>query len=381
MSTIDNWAEIDREAMRRALELAALGLYTTHPNPRVGCVLLQGDRIVGEGWHRRAGEPHAEVHALAQAGALARGATAYVTLEPCAHHGRTPPCADALIAAGVSRVVAAMADPFPAVDGAGLARLRAAGIAVECGLFESEARELNLGFVSRLTRHRPWVRVKLGVSLDGRTALADGRSQWITSAAARLDVQHWRARSSAVLTGIGSVLADDPRLTVRLDGVEHATPERIVLDRLWRLPGTARMLTEPGAILSVTGPDAADRPELADRVERITVPAHGDQLQLSRLLFALAQRGHNELLVEAGATLAGAFVAAGLVDELIWYIAPKLLGSGARAALTLPEPVSLDEVGLWQWHGVERIGEDLRLLLRPPLAAPTWAWTDGPRPL
>jgi diaminohydroxyphosphoribosylaminopyrimidine deaminase/5-amino-6-(5-phosphoribosylamino)uracil reductase len=374
MSATGNWTEIDHIAMRRALELAALGLCTTHPNPRVGCVLMQGDRMVGEGWHRRAGEPHAEVHALAQAGESARGATAFVTLEPCAHHGRTPPCAEALVAAGVARVVAAMADPFPAVDGAGLARLRAAGIAVECGLLEAEARELNLGFVSRLTRHRPWIRVKLGVSLDGRTALADGRSQWITSDAARLDVQHWRARSSAVLTGIGSVLADDPRLTVRLPGVDHGVPERIVLDSAARLSADSRLLDEPGPILLVSGPNAPERSDLAGRVEQISVPAPGGRLQLARVAFALAQRGHNEVLVEAGATLAGAFIAAGIVDELIWYIAPKLLGAGARPALALPEPAGLDEVDSWRWHSIDRIGDDLRLVLRPPAPAPTWSW-------
>ncbi len=377
MSVTGSWTEIDHLAMRRALELAAFGLHTTHPNPRVGCVLMQGNRVVGEGWHRRAGEPHAEVHALAQAGEAAHGATAYVTLEPCAHHGRTPPCADALVAAGVARVVAAMADPFPAVDGAGLARLRAAGLVVECGLLEAEARELNLGFVSRLTRHRPWIRVKLGVSLDGRTALADGRSQWITGDAARLDVQHWRARSSAVLTGIGSVLADDPRLSVRLSGMEHGVPERVVLDSAARLPADSRLLDESGPILLVSGPHAPERSDLADRVEQLRVPAPGGRLQLARLAFVLAQRGHNEVLVEAGATLAGAFIAAGIVDELIWYVAPKLLGSGARPALALPEPADLDGVETWRWHSIERIGDDLRLVLRPPAPAPTWSWVEG----
>lgn len=357
-------SEADLRHMRRALELAALGLYTTHPNPRVGCVLVQGGEVVGEGWHRRAGEPHAEVHALRMAGERARGATAYVTLEPCAHHGRTPPCADALIAAGVARLVAALHDPFPQVDGAGLARLRAAGIAVECGVLEAEASELNLGFVSRLTRHRPWIRVKLGLSLDGRTALADGRSQWITSPAARADVQRWRARSSAVLTGIGSVLDDDPRLTVRLADIEHATPERIVLDTHGRLPASARMLDEPGSILWVTGPAAPERPELDGRVERIVLPAHAGRLHLMRLAFALGARGHNEVLVEAGPTLAGAFVAAGLVDELVWYFAPKLLGAPARPALTMPEPATLDDASRWRWHDVARVGEDLRVVLR-----------------
>lgn len=357
-------SETDVRHMRRALELAALGLCTTHPNPRVGCVLVLGGEVVGESWHRRAGEPHAEVHALRMAGERARGATAYVTLEPCAHHGRTPPCADALIAAGVARVVVALRDPFPQVDGAGIARLRAAGIQVDLGVCEDDARELNLGFVSRLTRHRPWIRVKLGLSLDGRSALADGRSQWITSPAARADVQRWRARSSAVLTGIGSVLDDDPRLTVRLPDIEHVTPERIVLDTRARLPADARMLGEPGPIVWVTGPSASERPELDGRVERISLPAPAGRLNLQRLAFALGARGHNEVLVEAGPRLAGAFVAAGLVDELVWYLAPKLLGHDARPALSLPGPVSLDEASRWQWHGVERVGEDLRVLLR-----------------
>jgi len=350
--------------MRRALQLAAHGLFTTHPNPRVGCVIVRDGSIIGEGWHRRAGEAHAEVHALAQAGAAARGACAYVSLEPCAHHGRTPPCADALIAAGLRRVVVAMADPFPEVNGAGIARMRQAGIIVELGLLADEARELNAGFVSRLTRHRPWIRIKLGLSLDGRSALADGRSQWITCAGARHDVQLWRARSSAILTGIGSVLADNPRLTVRLPEVEHALPERIVLDSHGRLPIDARMLAEPGPILQVSSARAPVRPELAERVERISVPVNHDRLNLPRLVFALAQRGHNELLVEAGATLAGAFIAAGLVDELICYIAPKLLGHAARPALQLAEPRELNDVD-WRWHDIQRIGDDVRLILRP----------------
>ncbi|MGE4072658.1 MAG: bifunctional diaminohydroxyphosphoribosylaminopyrimidine deaminase/5-amino-6-(5-phosphoribosylamino)uracil reductase RibD [Lysobacterales bacterium] len=366
--------------MRQALELARLGLYTTHPNPRVGCLLVRDGQILGSGWHRRAGEAHAEVHALAQAGELARGATAYVTLEPCAHHGRTPPCADALIAAGVARVVVAMEDPYPQVAGAGLARLRAAGIAVDVGVEAAAAHELNAGFISRQTRQRPWIRVKLGVSLDGRTALADGRSQWITSPEARADVQHWRARSSAIVTGIGSVLADDPRLTVRLpDASDHGTPERIVLDSHYRLPADSRLLDEPGPILVVTAPDAPDRAELADRVEHITVPLQEGGLQWSRLVFALAQRGHNEVLVEAGPRLAGAVIESGLVDELIWYVAPTFLGHQARPALQLREPATLDELERWSWHSIDRIGPDLRLILRPPPPAPTWSWTDPAR--
>lgn len=362
--------------MRQALELAQRGLYTTHPNPRVGCVLVRDGQIVGSGWHRRTGEAHAEVHALAEAGDRARGATAYVTLEPCAHQGRTPPCADALIAAGVSRVVVAQEDPFPQVAGAGLARLRDAGIAVDTGVLAESATELNCGFLSRLTRQRPWIRLKLGLSLDARSALADGRSQWITSPQARADVQHWRARSSAIVTGIGSVLADDPRLTVRLPGVDHSLPERIVLDRDFRLPAKARMLSEPGSVLVVTGPEAPDRADLTERVEHISVPLQGARLHWSRLVFALAQRGHNELLIEAGPTLAGSVIASGLVDELIWYVAPSLLGDQARPALSLPEPANLDEVTRWRWHSVDRIGPDLRLILRPPPVAPSWNWTQ-----
>lgn len=362
--------------MQLALDLAARGLYTTYPNPRVGCVLVRAGELVGSGWHVRAGEPHAEVHALREAGGAARGATAYVTLEPCAHHGRTPPCADALIAAGVTRVVTAMTDPFPAVNGAGLARLRAAGIEVDCGVLEGAARELNLGFVSRLTRHRPWIRVKLGVSLDARSALADGRSQWITSEAARADVQRWRARSSGILTGIGSVLADDPRLTVRAADLPAVQPERIVLDSCGRLPASARLLTEPGPLLWVTAPGVVTAAHEHPQLTQITVPAPGGRLHLPRLAFALAARGHQEILVEAGATLAGALVAAGLVDELIWYVAPKLLGSTARAALSLPALAQLADAPSYEWHSVERIGPDLRLILRAP-AVPESVWLAG----
>lgn len=351
--------------MREALSLAARGLYTTDPNPRVGCVIAQGERIVGRGFHARAGEPHAEVHALREAGDEARGATAYVTLEPCSHHGRTPPCADALIAAGIARVVVACSDPFPAVNGTGIERLRAAGIAVEVGLLGDAARELNIGFHSRHTRQRPWVRVKLGMSLDARTALADGSSQWITGPAARADVQHWRARSSAILTGIESVLADDPRLTVRIEGLEPPrAPTRIILDTRARLPASARLFTEPGPILWVTAHNAPARPELDERVERLRVPTRHERIDLVALLEALAQRDCNELLIEAGGTLAGAFVAANLVDELILYLAPTLLGHDARAAFQLPPLAVLGDAQRWQWHGVERVEADLRLMLR-----------------
>lgn len=372
----DEAAAADARWMRVALDLAERGLFTTHPNPRVGCVIVAAGEQLGAGWHVRAGEAHAEVHALREAGERARGATAYVTLEPCAHHGRTPPCADALIAAGLARVVVALRDPFPAVNGSGIARLRAAGIEVEVGVLEAAARALNAGFLSRLTRHRPWIRVKLGVSLDGRTALADGSSQWITGVAARADVQHWRARSSGILTGIGTLLADDPRLSVRGDGLPPVQPERIILDSRGRMPADARLLAEPGPVLWVTTPQIDISAKMQARVDHIAVPAVDGRLNLARLAFALAQRGHNEILVEAGATLAGAFIAAGLVDELIWYIAPKLLGHATRPALQLPMLGQLADAQDWSFVAIDRFGDDLRLLLRPP-PVPESMWLTG----
>lgn len=353
----------DRRHMLRALELASRGLYTTHPNPRVGCVLAHGERVVGEGWHECAGGPHAEVMALRAAGSEAQGATAYVTLEPCAHHGRTPPCADALIAAGVARVVAASDDPFPAVNGAGYARLRAAGIQVDTELCRAEADELNLGFLSRVRRGRPWIRVKLGMSLDGRTALADGRSQWITCAAAREDVQRWRARSSCVLTGIGTVLADDPRLDVRLPGAVRQQPLRVVLDPHGRMPAQARLLAIAGPVLWITGPQVG-REYTAAHVEHLALPLEEGRLPLLRVASDLAARGHNEVLVEAGARLAGGFVDTGLADELLLYLAPRLLGGNARPAFELPPLPSLDAAPAFRWHSIESVGEDQRLILR-----------------
>jgi len=351
--------------MRRALALAEKGLYTTDPNPRVGCVLVKDGQIVGEGWHQRAGEPHAEVHALAQAGARSVGATAYITLEPCAHFGRTPPCADALVAAGIARAVVAIEDPFPLVSGIGMAKLRDAGIPVQCGVLESESRELNIGFHQRLHQNRPWVRLKLGLSLDARSALADGRSQWITGAAARADVQHWRARSSAILTGIGSILADDSRLNVRLeDAVTHLAPLRVIVDSRAQLPANARLLQQPGPILLVTRADAPARPELDSRVERAACTSVVRGVDLAELMSMLAMRGCNELLVESGPTLAGALIKANLVDELLLYLAPKLLGSTARGAFDMPGLENLDDAHVWQWHAIDRVGADLRLRLR-----------------
>jgi diaminohydroxyphosphoribosylaminopyrimidine deaminase/5-amino-6-(5-phosphoribosylamino)uracil reductase len=352
--------------MVRALELARLGLATTDPNPRVGCVIVAGTRVVGEGWHRRAGGPHAEAIALEAAGAAARGATAYVTLEPCSHHGRTPPCADALIEAGIRRVVYAMRDPNPRVDGGGIARLEAAGIAVEGGVLEREALELNPGFVSRMTRGRPWVSVKLAASLDGGTALPGGESRWITGEAAREDVQRLRARASAVMTGSGTVIADDPRLDVRLPGTERQ-PLRVVLDTRLRTPPGARILAPPGQALilcSVEEPARAAALRSAG-AEVLAVGASGGGVDLEAALAALADRQVNELLVECGAGLAGALLAAGLVDELLLYLAPTLLGRGSRPLADLEAPATM--AGRLQFSIVERqdVGGDLLLRLRP----------------
>jgi diaminohydroxyphosphoribosylaminopyrimidine deaminase / 5-amino-6-(5-phosphoribosylamino)uracil reductase len=356
----------DHAYMARALEIAARGIYTTQPNPRVGCVIERNGVVVGEGFHRKAGGPHAEVLALQAAGDRARGATVYVTLEPCAHHGRTPPCADALVAAGVARVVVAAEDPFDQVNGRGMARLRDAGIEVECGLMRAEARELNVGFFSRLERGRPFVRVKLAMSLDGRTALANGESRWITSEAAREDVQRWRARSSAILTGMGTVLADDPRLTVRLPGDRDGVPPaRVVLDTHLRTPADARVLDGDAPTWVMHAPDAQADDARFERVERIPVPAVDGHLDLARVLDLLAARDCNELHVEAGATLCGALFAQGLVDELLLYIAPVLLGDSARPLLALP---ALDTMaGRWQLGIVDHamVGGDVRLRLRP----------------
>ncbi|TIC85162.1 bifunctional diaminohydroxyphosphoribosylaminopyrimidine deaminase/5-amino-6-(5-phosphoribosylamino)uracil reductase RibD [Crenobacter intestini] len=354
----------DHSFMQRALRLAALGVNTTSPNPRVGCVIVQGDEVVGEGWHRRAGEPHAEVHALAEAGARARGATAYVTLEPCSHHGRTPPCADALVRAGVSRVVAAMVDPFPEVAGRGLEKLHAAGITVESGLLADEAARLNKGFISRVSRGRPWVTLKAGASVDGRTALANGLSQWITSPEARLDVQRLRARSCAVLTGSGTVLADDPRLTVREFGTSRQ-PMRVVLDSaLTTSPQAAIYRADAPTFLATACTDPSRHaPYLVQGVEVLALPGADGRVDLDALLSALAARGVGELMVEAGATLNGALLSAGLVDEIILYMAPMLLGADARGLFALPALQSLDDKVELSFKEVDRVGPDLRLSL------------------
>ncbi len=360
---------LDARHMARALRLAGRGIGSTDPNPRVGCVIARGERVLGEGFHARAGGPHAEVEALRAAGAAVRGATAYVTLEPCSHHGRTPPCADALVEAGIARVVYAMGDPDPRVDGNGVGRLRAAGLVVEGGLMAGEARELNAGFVSRVERGRPLLRLKLAASLDGRTALASGESRWITGEAARADVQRLRARAGAVMTGIGTVLADDPRLDLRLPGASRQ-PLRVVLDRSLALPPAARILDAPGETLVLTAAAEDGRADAlrarGARVER--VPEAGRGLDLGAVLARLAALGVNELMVEAGPTLAGALLEAGLVDELVLYLAPVMLGPDARPLAALPAPADMAGRLGFETRDLRRLGADLRLTLVPAAA-------------
>lgn len=353
-----SFSAFDHAMMRRALALAERGLYTTTPNPRVGCVLTQGERIVAEGWHEKAGAPHAETLALAAAGGAARGATAYVTLEPCNHYGRTPPCTDALAGAGIARVVAAMRDPNPeAARGAG--RLAAAGVRFEQGLLEDEARELNIGFVSRVTRGRPWVRMKIAATLDGRTALANGKSQWITGADARRDGHHWRARACALLTGIGTVRADDPRLTVR----EVDTPRqplRVLVDSRLETPPGARIL-QGGNVLVFCGATGNEPPQ---GVEAIALPDARGKVDLRAMLAELARRGVNELHVEAGFKLNGSLLRERCVDELLIYLAPSILGDAAQGMFDLPAVAALDERIQLTLRSVDRIGTDLRILAR-----------------
>jgi diaminohydroxyphosphoribosylaminopyrimidine deaminase / 5-amino-6-(5-phosphoribosylamino)uracil reductase len=361
--SVDPAAEQDLAHMRRALELATRGLYTTDPNPRVGCVIVREGRVIGEGWHVRAGEAHAEVLALRAAGAQARGACVYVTLEPCSHTGRTPPCVEALIGAGVARVVCCSVDPNPRVCGAGIERLRAAGIAVAVGVLAAEARDLNVGFFSRFQRGRPWVRLKLAMSLDARTAPASGAKGWISSEASRADVQVWRARSSAILTGAGTVRSDDPRLDVRLAyGAWVRQPLRVVLDPMLSCSTGAKLFHGDG-VLVFAAPDAPVRSQGTVRVERLPRAAGG--LDLHAVIGRLTELEVNELLVECGPRLAGALILSKLVDELVLYVAPTLLGADAAPLLHvsgLGPPGSLPTL---QLHDVQRIGPDLRLILTP----------------
>ena len=359
--------------MAKALGLARRGRFTTTPNPNVGCVIVRDGEVVGEGYHFRAGEPHAEVHALRMAGEKAKGATAYVTLEPCSHHGRTPPCCDALIAAGVSRVVAAMQDPNPEVAGRGLYRLKQAGIEVSHGLMMQEAEALNRGFLKRMRTGFPWVQLKMGASLDGRTAMASGESQWITSPEARRDVQRLRAQSSAILTTSSTVLADDPAMTVRWSelGSDKAMyaeqdlrqPVRVVIDTHNRVTPAHRVISQPGNTWLVRQQsDALSWPE---NVEQFTVPLHNEQVDLVSLMLLLGRRQINSVWVEAGAKLAGALLTAGVVDELIVYMAPKLLGDGARGLCHLPEIAQLADVPAFTFSDIRQTGPDLRLTLIP----------------
>jgi diaminohydroxyphosphoribosylaminopyrimidine deaminase / 5-amino-6-(5-phosphoribosylamino)uracil reductase len=352
------FSALDEAMMRRALALAERGLYTATPNPRVGCVLTQGDAVVGEGWHERAGEPHAEARALESAGEQARGATAYVNLEPCSHYGRTPPCAGALINARVARVVAALRDPNPQAARGGDA-LAAAGVRFEHGLLEAEARELNIGFLSRMQRGRPWVRLKVAATLDGRSALANGASQWITGPEARRDGHRWRARACALLTGIGTVTADDPQLTVR----EVATPRqplRVIVDSRLELPRGARILQ--GARVLVFAAKEAPAPENA---EVVALPNARGKVELPRMLEELARRGVNELHVEAGFRLNGSLAREGCVDEFLIYMNASFLGEGAQGMLDLPAVRALEERPRLRLVSVERLGDDLRIVARP----------------
>jgi diaminohydroxyphosphoribosylaminopyrimidine deaminase/5-amino-6-(5-phosphoribosylamino)uracil reductase len=364
------FSPFDEQMMRRAIELALLGRYSNHPNPRVGCVIVLGERIVGEGWHRKWGEAHAEVRALTAAGEAARGATAYVTLEPHCYHGRTPPCTDALIRAGVKRVVCGTLDPNPKVRGAGIKQLAASTIDVAMGLLEAEVRELNLGFEKRMTSGLPRVIVKIAMSLDGRVALANGVSKWITGKAARADVQQLRASASAVLTGIETVIADDPQLNVRAPEIEllGRQPVRVVLDTRLRMSPQARILSSPGHTL-VFG--AADRLAQADELQRAGAEVLGAPLDdqghvdLQNVLAELGRRELNDVLVEAGPTLAGRFLQLGLADELILYIAPIVLGPEARAMALLPPLYRIEDVLRYTLRDMQRIGEDVKLVLRP----------------
>lgn len=358
---MDSAIERDYRYMARALQLARNGIYTTHPNPRVGCVLVRDDLIIGEGWHVKAGGDHAEIAALKNA-ENAQGATAYVTLEPCSHHGRTPPCADALIKAGVSKVVAAMQDPNPLVAGNGLARLRDAGIETVCGVLEDDARQLNRGFAQRMAHGRPFMRSKLAMSLDGRTALASGESKWITSNAARQDVHRLRAQSSAILTGIDTVLADDPALTARIDA-DVLQPLRIVLDTQLRMPASAQLAKLSGHSLLLTCSEDENKigslKSAGFEIHRL--PEKKGRIDLNELMHFLAGQQINELLVEAGPTLNGALLAENLVDEWIVYMAPCVLGDKGRSLFTLPDIQTMADKKILKLADVRQVGPDLKL--------------------
>jgi diaminohydroxyphosphoribosylaminopyrimidine deaminase/5-amino-6-(5-phosphoribosylamino)uracil reductase len=354
----------DREFMRQALELGERGLYTTTPNPRVGCVIVKDGAVVASGWHEKAGLPHAEASALKAAGERARGATLYLNLEPCSHHGRTPPCADVIVASGIKRVVAAMQDPNPKVAGAGFAKLRAAGIEVEHGLMEEEARELNIGFVARMTRGRPWVRMKIAASLDGRTALANGTSRWITGEAARADGHRWRARACAILTGHGTVRDDDPQLNVR--GVDTPRqPLKIVVDSRFETPLSARVLGD-GKTLVVGAVNDAARIAALEKTgaETVVIPNDRGKVELFKLMEELARRELNEIHVEGGTRLNGSLLQAGVVDELLLYLAPGIIGDSGRGMFSVPELTELSRATALEIRELGRVGAELRVIAR-----------------
>ncbi len=354
----------DHQHMAQAMRLAEKGLFSTSPNPRVGCVMVQAGEIVGMGWHEKAGSPHAEILALDRAQAKARGATAYVTLEPCNHQGRTGPCTEALVKSGIARAVVALQDPNPLVNGVGLARLNAAGIQVDCGLLENEARELNIGFVSRMARGRPWVRMKVSASLDGKTALNNVKIQWITGEAARRDGHHWRARSCAVLTGIGTVKDDDPQLTVRhVDTLRQ--PLRIVVDSRLEISPSAKILQGGNVLVFCAVDDEQKAARLrAQGAELMVFPSREGKVELAQMMAHLARLGVNEVLVEGGFKLNGALLRAGLVDELLVYLAPHLIGNGARGMFNLPELADLEQRCKLKIHDLRKVGEDVRVLAR-----------------
>jgi diaminohydroxyphosphoribosylaminopyrimidine deaminase/5-amino-6-(5-phosphoribosylamino)uracil reductase len=361
--------------MAYAIQLAAYARYTARPNPQVGCLFVKDGKILGEGFHRRAGEPHAERNALANAGEAVRGATAYVTLEPCSHYGRTPPCADALVEAGVKKVVAAMCDPNPKVAGEGFKRLKAAGIQVIEGVMRHQAEKLNLGYIKRMSQGLPYVRCKMAMSLDGRTAMANGESQWITSPQARMDVQRLRAASGAIMTGVGTLLADNPSLNVRLTrkelGIDEdlplVQPTRVVLDPGLDTPVEAKLLSLPGLCLIICRDgSSAHRTALeATGAKIITLKGEKDRLDLQEVLRFMADQEINDLLLESGATLAGAMLEQGLIDELIVYQAPHLMGGGARGLFHLPSIQQMSQRICVNVTDVRRIGPDLRLTAIP----------------
>lgn len=365
---------LDQRFMARAIQLARLGWYSTHPNPRVGCLIVKEGEVIAEGFHRRAGEPHAERNALAKAGVAANGATAYVTLEPCCHHGRTPPCTEALIESGVKRVVVGMPDPNPLVAGQGLELLRQAGIQVTEGVMRPQVEALNPGFIKRMIHGLPYIRCKMAMSLDGRTAMADGESQWITSPAARVDVQKLRAQSAAILTGVGTLLADDPSMNVRLsamelgleEGIPIPHPVRVVLDPELATPGDAKMLGLPGPTLIICSDEQPVHGAALEAAgaQIVRLPGDKQRLDLHQVIRFLGEQEINEVLLESGATLAGAMLEQGLVDELIIYQAPHLMGNKGRGLFLLPGIARMADRIALQVTDLRQVGTDIRITAR-----------------